>query len=84
VFNSYILYYFFRLLVYMRFNKLLETTIILCLFIATVGTAYIFVVTIIFHDTTYAGFYSSWQFPMLFAIFIDSTFYKHLNRLNSM
>lgn len=68
----------------MRFNKLLETIIILCLFIATVGTAYIFVVTIIFNEPTYAGFYSSWQFPMLLAIFIDAAFYKHLNRLNSI
>lgn len=68
----------------MRFNKLIETIIILCLFIATLGTGYIFIVTIILKDTTYAGFYSSWQFPMLMAIFIDSAFYKHLNRLNSI
>lgn len=68
----------------MRLNKLLETIIILCLFIATLGTAYIFVVTIIFNKPTYAGFYSSWQFPMLMAIFIDACCYKHLNRLNSI
>lgn len=68
----------------MRFNQFLEKLIILCLFIATVGTAYIFIVTIIFNDSTYAGFYSSWQFPMLMAIFIDAAFYKHINRLNSM
>ena len=67
----------------MRFNKLLEKIIILCLFIATVGTAYIFIVTIIFNDSTYAGFYSSWQFPMLMAIFIDTTFYKHINKLTN-
>jgi len=75
---------FFHLLVYMRFNKLLEKIIILCLFIATVGTAYIFMVTIIFNQSTYAGFYSSWQFPMLMALFIDASFYKHLSRLNSI
>lgn len=68
----------------MRFNQILEKIIVLCLFIATVGTAYIFIVTIIFNDITYAGFYSSWQFPMLMAIFVDTAFYKHLNRLNSM
>lgn len=68
----------------MRFNKILETIILLCLFIATLGTGYIFIVTIILKDTTYAGFYSSWQFPMLLAIFIDSAFYKHLSRLNSI
>jgi len=68
----------------MPFNKFLEYLILVCLFIATLGTGYIFIVSIIFRDDTYAGFYSSWQFPMLFAIFIDSAFYKHLNRLSSM
>jgi len=68
----------------MPFNKFLEYLILVCLFIATLGTGYIFIVSIIFRDNTYAGFYSSWQFPMLFAIFIDSAFYKHLNRLSSM
>ncbi len=68
----------------MPFNKFLEYLIILCLFIATLGTGYIFIVSIIFRDTTYAGFYSSWQFPMLFAIFIDSAFYKHLNTLSTI
>jgi hypothetical protein len=58
----------------MPFNKFLEYLILLCLFIATLGTGYIFIVSIIFRDRTYAGFYSSWQFPMLFAIFIDSAF----------
>jgi len=65
----------------MRFNEFLEKLIQLCLFIATVGTAYIFIVSIIFNDSTYSGFYSSWQFPMLLAIFVDSTFYKHINKL---
>jgi len=65
----------------MRFNKLLETIIVLCLFIATLGTAYIFVVTLFFNDATYSGFFTSWQFPMLLAIFIDSAFYKHINKL---
>lgn len=69
------------MLEYMRFNKLLERIIILCLFIATVGTAYVFVVTIIFGDTTYSGFYSSWQMPMLLALFVDAAYYKHISRL---
>jgi hypothetical protein len=65
----------------MRFNKLLEKTILLCLFIATLGTGYIFIVTIIFKDLTYSGFFNSWQFPMLVAIFIDTAYYKHLRNL---
>lgn len=67
----------------MHFNKLLESIIILCLFIATIGTGYIFVITIIFKELTYSGFFTSWQFPMLLAIFIDTAYYKHLSRLNS-
>ena len=66
----------------MTFNKFLEYLILLSLFIATLGTGYIFIVTIIFKDSTYAGFYNSWQFPMLMAIFIDTAFYKHINRLS--
>ena len=66
----------------MHFNKGLETIILLALFIATLGTAYVFVVTIIFKDPSYAGFYNSWQFPMLMAIFIDAAYYKHLSRIH--
>lgn len=62
----------------------LENLILLCLFIATIGAGYIFIVTIILKKTTYAGFYNSWQFPMLLAIFIDSAFYKHINKISSL
>jgi len=68
----------------MRFHKFLEKLIVLCLFIATLGTIYIFIMTIIFNDTSYSGFYSSWQMPMLFALFIDAAYYKHINRLNGI
>ena len=54
----------------------------LALFIAAMGTGYIFVATIVFKDTTYAGFYNSWQFPMLLAIFIDAAYYKHISRIS--
>ena len=66
----------------MRSRSLLESIILLCLLIATIGTGYIFIITIIFKDTTYAGFYNSWQFPMLVAIFIDSAFYKHISKIS--
>ena len=67
----------------MRLNKFLEHLIVLCLFVATVAATYVFIVTIIFNDPTYSGFYSSWQLPMLFALFIDAAYYKHINRINS-
>lgn len=65
----------------MPFKQLLESIILLCLLFATIGTGYIFIITIIFRDSTYAGFYSSWQFPMLLAILIDSAYYKHINNI---
>jgi hypothetical protein len=62
----------------MSFNKLLETIILIALFVATIGSAYIFIVTIFLKDRSYAGFYSTWQFPMLLAIITDATYYKHI------
>ena len=62
-------------------NKLLEIIIVLSLLIATLGTGYVFIVTIIYKKKTFSGFYSSWQFPMLIALLIDSTYYEHINSL---
>ena len=62
----------------MRFNKLLESIVLIALVVATIGSAYIYVVTIILKDKSYAGFYSSWQFPMLLAIITDATYYKYI------
>jgi len=53
----------------------------LSLFVATIGAAYVFIITIIFKQTTFSGFYNTWQFPMLLAMFIDSAFYEHISRL---
>ncbi len=65
----------------MRFRTFLVRLILLALLAAVIGTGYIFVATIIFKDTTYAGFYNSWQFPMLLAIFIDAAYYKHISKM---
>ena len=64
----------------MTFNKVLEKIIIMALFIATVGTGYIFFETVFLKKLTYVGFFNSWQFPMLLAIFIDSALYDHLSK----
>jgi len=55
---------------------------LIALFIAVIGTGYIFIVSIIFKDKSYAGFYNSWQFPMLLAIFIDAAFYDHIDKMS--
>ena len=56
--------------------------VLIALFIAVIGTGYIFIVSIIFKDKSYAGFYNSWQFPMLLAIFIDAAFYEHIDKMS--
>lgn len=60
----------------------LQFLILVSLFIAMVGTGYVMVATLFFNDPSYAGFYSTWQFPMLVAIFIDATCHRHLQRLH--
>ena len=65
----------------MRFRSFLVRLILLALLVAVLGTGYIFVASIIFKDTSYAGFYNSWQFPMLLAIFIDAAYYKHISAM---
>ena len=65
----------------MHFDLLIKYIIIISLFIATIGSTYVFIATIVFKKTTFSGFYNSWQFPMLLAIFIDSAFYKHINSM---
>lgn len=65
----------------MKFKLIVEFTILIALMVAVIGTAYIFIVTIVFNDSDYIGFFNTWHFPMLLAIFIDIAFYKHLNLL---
>ena len=65
----------------MKFTKIVEFTILIALLVAVIGTAYIFIVTIVFSESEFIGFFNTWHFPMLLAIFIDIAFYKHLNLL---
>jgi len=64
-------------------NQLLEKIVLLGLFIALLGSGYIFIATIFLGNTTFAGFFNTWHFPMLLAIFIDMYCYKHVNKLYS-
>lgn len=66
----------------MDHNKTIEQAILLGLLLVVIGTGYIFIVTIIFKEKTYAGFFNTWQFPMLLAIFIDMAFYEHVNSIS--
>jgi hypothetical protein len=66
----------------MKFRGFLVPIILLCLLIATIGTGYIFIITILFKDKTYAGFFNTWQFPMILSIFIDAAFYEHISKIS--
>jgi hypothetical protein len=65
-------------------RRLIETIVLIGLFIALLGSGYIFVVSIFLQQTTFADFFNTWHFPMLLAIFIDMACYKHINRLYSL
>jgi hypothetical protein len=65
-------------------NKLIENIVLFGLFIALLGSGYIFIVTIFFGETAFAGFFNTWHFPMLLAIFIDISCYKHVNKLYTL
>ena len=66
----------------MDYNKTIEQVVLLGLLIAVIGTGYVFIITIIFKEKSFAGFFNTWQFPMLLAIFIDVAFYKHVSEIS--
>jgi hypothetical protein len=68
----------------MHFNKLVEHIILLGLLVSVLGTGYIFFVSIFLQETAFAGFFNTWHFPMLLAIFIDISCYNHINRLHKL
>ena len=58
------------------YSDYLKQLILICLLIAMLGTGYIFILSIVFKDRTYLGFFNSWQFTMLLAIYIDDAYHK--------
>ena len=59
----------------MDYNKAVEQAVLLGLLIAVIGTGYVFIMTIIFKEKSFAGFFNTWQFPMLLALYLDATKY---------
>jgi hypothetical protein len=66
----------------MDYNETIEQATLFGLLVAVIGTGYIFIMTIIFKEKTFAGFFNTWQFPMLLAILIDMVFYEHINKIS--
>ena len=64
----------------MNFNIFLQHVVLLSLFIATIGTGYIFFATIIMKSNSYKDVFNSWQFPMLLAILTEIIYYKQINK----
>jgi hypothetical protein len=63
---------------YKTLYTILEYLIIVSLSIVTVATGIVFIITLLFKDHSYQGFYSNWQFPMLLALFTDVIYFKYL------
>jgi len=57
-------------------NNLLKTIFQIALLIALLISFYIFVRTLIMKDGKHKNFFSTWQFPMLLAIYIDTIYYS--------
>ena len=59
----------------MKYTKLIEIIIIISLSIATLLSGYVFIISVLFNDKQFNGFYNNWQFPMLLAVFAHSFLY---------
>ena len=66
----------------MNFDNFVKRIVLFSLFIATIGTGYIFFITIVLKSNAYKGFFNSWQFPMLLAILVEIIYYKQINTAN--
>ena len=60
----------------MKSSTLIQNVLLLSLLLALFLSAYIFFSVMIFKDTSYKKFFSTWQFPMLFALVADILFVK--------
>jgi len=58
-----------------NFDFLLQKVVLIALFVATIGSAYILISTVVLKDDTHKGFFNTWQCPMLFAMFMDVVYY---------
>ena len=59
----------------MKYTKLIEIIFIISLGIATVLAGYVYIASAIFNDSSFNGFYTNWQFPMMLAVFTHSVLY---------
>lgn len=58
-----------------KFKNIINIILQLSLFIALLCSFYIFVNALLLKENTYKNLYTTWQFPMLLAIYIDTIYY---------
>jgi hypothetical protein len=56
-------------------NNLVQNLFIFVLFISLLLSFYMFIDVIVFGNKTHANIFSTWQFPMLLALFLDTIYY---------
>jgi len=52
----------------------------ICLFGALIISFYFFIDVLVFKNKKYSNIFSTWQFPMLLAIFIDTFYHLHIKK----
>jgi len=55
-------------------NTFLQNLLIFCLFIALLVSFYFFIDVVVFKKKDHSKIFSTWQFPMLLAIFVDTIY----------
>lgn len=55
-------------------NTFLQNLLIFCLFIALLVSFYFFIEVLVFKKKDHSKIFSTWQFPMLLAIFVDTIY----------
>lgn len=58
----------------MNNSTLIQNIFIICLFIALLLSFYFFIDTLIFKNKDNSKIFSTWQFPMILAIYVDTIY----------
>jgi len=55
-------------------NKSIAQIFLFLLLVVLLLSFYMFIATIVYKSTDFKGIFSTWQFPMLLALFLDASF----------
>lgn len=58
-------------------DNILHKVLRFSLLVALIISFYIFVNTLVFNENKHKKIYSTWQFPMILAIYIDTIYYYY-------